>query len=87
MANVPQEITDAPKEKQDVKVLAKMLICSVIGVFSFFISFLESSLPCASEPIVKKVRWGSLADCELLEVACIFTTAGMHSSSVLKLLL
>lgn len=39
MANVPQEITDAPKEKQDVKVLAKMLICSVIGVFSFFISF------------------------------------------------
>lgn len=39
MANVPQEISHAPKEKQDIKVIAKMLICSVIGIFSFFVSF------------------------------------------------
>ncbi len=39
MANVPQEVLETPKEKSNMKMAAKMLFCSLIGIFSFFVSF------------------------------------------------
>ena len=39
MTDIPQQITEAPEVKPQSGKIAKMVICSLIGIFSFFISF------------------------------------------------